>query len=105
MAHISKVYRRSHKYSPVSSLLCDSSRHRSYVPRNPYVTPECFTTVPLAGVDDVEIFSKFDTDALFFIFYFQQGSYQQVCGRAKQLIGGRDVVTDAKNCEARSNSV
>lgn len=34
--------------------------------------------------DDASMFEKFDTDTLFFIFYYQQGTYQQYLA-AKEL--------------------
>jgi len=55
----------------------DSDRPKQYNPRNPYPTPACYPTAPLLLFDSPPIFEKFDTDTLFFIFYYQQGSYQQ----------------------------
>jgi len=37
-----------------------------------------------ANFDDASMFEKFDTDTLFFIFYYQQGTYQQYLA-AKEL--------------------
>jgi len=47
------------------------------MPRNPYNTPSYFPETPEPILDEPSLFEKFDTDTLFFIFYFQQGSYQQ----------------------------
>jgi len=55
----------------------DSERLRAYVPRNPYPTPNSFPQTPAAVFDAPSTFDKFDTDTLFFIFYYQQGTYQQ----------------------------
>merc|ERR1719421_519339 len=55
----------------------DSERPRNYVPRNPYPTPNSFPQTPAAVFDAPSTFDKFDTDTLFFIFYYQQGTYQQ----------------------------
>jgi len=55
----------------------DSERPRTYVPRNPYPTPNSFPQTPAAVFDAPSTFDKFDTDTLFFIFYYQQGTYQQ----------------------------
>ena len=55
----------------------DSERPKSYVPRNPYPTPSSFPQTPAAVFDSPATFEKFDTDTLFFIFYYQQGTYQQ----------------------------
>jgi CCR4-NOT transcription complex subunit 3 len=54
--------------------LCYSS---SYTPRNPYNTPEFFPSTPVRVLADKNIYEKLDVDTLFFIFYFQQGTYQQ----------------------------
>jgi CCR4-NOT transcription complex subunit 3 len=55
----------------------DSERPRQYVPRNPYNTPPAFPTTPAPAFDDAKVFEKLGTDTLFFIFYYQQGTYQQ----------------------------
>lgn len=60
------------------------SQKKPYTPRNPLKTPEFFPSAPAQIFDDTRIFDKFDMDTLFFIFYFQQGSYQQFLA-AKQL--------------------
>lgn len=57
--------------------LRDSERPKAYVPRNPYPTPGSFPQTPAPVFDFPSIFEKFDTDTLFFIFYYQQGTYQQ----------------------------
>jgi len=56
---------------------CDTCRERTYLPRNPYQTPRFFPEHPDPLLYEPPIFEKFDTDTLFFIFYFQQGTYQQ----------------------------
>lgn len=53
------------------------SRPRQYTPQNPYPTPATFPQLPSPVFENPVIFSKFDTDTLFFIFYYQQGTYQQ----------------------------
>jgi CCR4-NOT transcription complex subunit 3 len=55
----------------------DTDRQRQYTPRNPYPTPVSFPSTPSAVFDHPAIFEKLGTDALFFIFYYQQGTYQQ----------------------------
>ncbi|CAM9596025.1 unnamed protein product, partial [Ectocarpus sp. 12 AP-2014] len=50
---------------------------RSYVPRNPYRTPTAFPSQPAAAFEKPHMFEKLNTDTLFLIFYYQQGSYQQ----------------------------
>ena len=59
----------------------DSERSRAYVPRNPYPTPNSFPQTPAAVFDSPATFEKFDTDTLFFIFYYQQG--ERIIGKAK----------------------
>lgn len=69
----------SHQHLP---LPCDSRRNRKYVPRNPYAHLDtrgnaAYATQPTRNYDDPAMFEKYDLDTLFFIFYYQQGSYQQ----------------------------
>ena len=48
------------------------------MPNQPYPTPGYYPQVPFALFETSPlIFEKFDTDTLFFIFYYQQGTYQQ----------------------------
>lgn len=54
-----------------------SIRPKQYQPANPYPTPNYYPQQPLAVFDNPVLFEKFDMDALFFIFYYQQGTYQQ----------------------------
>jgi CCR4-NOT transcription complex subunit 3 len=65
-----------------SSLQCvpesyDSERPKQYLPRNPYPTPAAFPAAPAPLFENPAVFEKFDTDTLFFVFYYQQGTYQQ----------------------------
>eukprot|EP01114_Cavostelium_apophysatum_P010430 TRINITY_DN2411_c0_g1_i1.p1 TRINITY_DN2411_c0_g1~~TRINITY_DN2411_c0_g1_i1.p1 ORF type:complete len:716 (-),score=167.89 TRINITY_DN2411_c0_g1_i1:76-2223(-) len=62
----------------------DSERPKQYVPRNPWPSPNYYPQNPLSIFDNPATFEKFDTDTLFFIFYYQQGSYQQYLA-AKEL--------------------
>ncbi|KAL7462410.1 hypothetical protein ACHAXS_002788 [Conticribra weissflogii] len=55
----------------------DSERQRTYTPRNPYPTPSCYPTTPSPIFENPAVFEKLGTDALFFIFYYAQGTYQQ----------------------------
>lgn len=43
----------------------------------PYDTSTSFPSLPLASLLDPAIYQKFDEDTLFFIFYYQKGTYQQ----------------------------
>lgn len=69
----------SHHHMPAAS---DGQRNRKYMPRNPYVHQDtkgnvCYPTSPTPNYDNPAMFEKYDLDTLFFIFYYQQGSYQQ----------------------------
>ncbi|KAL3670561.1 hypothetical protein V7S43_004874 [Phytophthora oleae] len=55
----------------------DSEKANRYVPRNLYPTPVSFPATPSTLFSSAPIFEKLDVDTLFFIFYYQQGSYQQ----------------------------
>ncbi|CDF40113.1 unnamed protein product [Chondrus crispus] len=46
-------------------------------PQNPVATPPSFPSVPAPVFDSREVFERFKPDTLFFIFYYQQGTYQQ----------------------------
>ncbi|PRP87267.1 hypothetical protein PROFUN_01529 [Planoprotostelium fungivorum] len=60
----------------------DSERHRPKP--KPYLTPSYYPQVAAGIFENPQLFEKFDTDTLFFIFYFQQGTYQQYLA-AKEL--------------------
>ena len=55
----------------------ERSSATSYVPQNPYTVPASYPTAPSPIFDKPAVFEKLGTDALFFIFYYAQGSYQQ----------------------------
>lgn len=59
-------------------------RSKSYTPRNPYQTPDAFPSEPSVWFDDPKVLARLEIDTLFFIFYFQQGTYQQYLA-AQQL--------------------
>ena len=63
-----------------------SSNKNQYTPRLPCSVPASFPTTPAAIFQDrgQQLFKNFHTDTLFFIFYNQQGSYQQYLA-AQQL--------------------
>eukprot|EP00762_Andalucia_godoyi_P002417 ANDGO_02664.mRNA.1 General negative regulator of transcription subunit 3 len=68
------------KKSPVTGPTADSD----YQPMYPYVVPDSFPQQPLNELNDPALFEKFDVDTLFFIFYYQQGTYAQYLA-AKEL--------------------
>lgn len=56
----------------------ETERAKSYTPRNPYpAAPSCYPSTPSPILDNPAVFEKLGTDALFFIFYYAQGTYQQ----------------------------
>eukprot|EP00871_Galdieria_phlegrea_P004440 jgi/Galph1/4998/GphlegSOOS_G3655.1 len=58
---------------------------KNYIPRNPSkFVPSSFPTAPPPVLLSPSLFQHFDTDTLFFIFYFQPGTYQQYLA-AKEL--------------------
>eukprot|EP01028_Stygiella_incarcerata_P003958 TRINITY_DN1829_c0_g1_i1.p1 TRINITY_DN1829_c0_g1~~TRINITY_DN1829_c0_g1_i1.p1 ORF type:complete len:629 (+),score=158.58 TRINITY_DN1829_c0_g1_i1:544-2430(+) len=55
----------------------DGDRPVKYVAKNPYRVHESFPMQPPSDFEDPTLFEKFDVDTLFFIFYYQHGTYQQ----------------------------
>lgn len=62
----------------------DVERIRPFVPPNPYQTKPHHPQQVHPGFSTSELFRKFDPDTLFFIFYYQQQTYQQYLA-AKEL--------------------
>mmetsp|Transcript_89780 Transcript_89780/g.187599 ORF Transcript_89780/g.187599 Transcript_89780/m.187599 type:complete len:870 (-) Transcript_89780:609-3218(-) len=56
-------------------------RNRTFTPQTPYTHQDMgrpiYPTVPLRNFEAPEAFEKYDLDLLFFVFYFQIGTYQQ----------------------------
>ncbi|KAF2654430.1 CCR4-NOT transcription complex [Lophiostoma macrostomum CBS 122681] len=56
----------------------DTEAPRHYRPQNPYpYTPSHYPQEPLAIFDDPRLYQRIETDALFYAFYYRQGTYQQ----------------------------
>ena len=56
----------------------EQERVRPYTPQNPYPgMPPSYPSTPSALFENPAVFEKLGTDALFFIFYYKQGTYQQ----------------------------
>jgi CCR4-NOT transcription complex subunit 3 len=56
----------------------DTEAPRHYQPQNPYpFTPAHYPQEPLPIFDDPRLYQRIETDALFYAFYYQQGSFQQ----------------------------
>ncbi|EMC92534.1 hypothetical protein BAUCODRAFT_38608 [Baudoinia panamericana UAMH 10762] len=61
--------------------------HSHYRPPNPYpYTPPHYPQQPLPIFDDPRLYTRIDTDSLFYAFYYRQGTYQQYLA-AKALKG------------------
>ena len=52
-------------------------RPKYYVPRQPFVTPGYYPQEPSGQFANPALFTKFDVDTLFYIFYYCQGTYLQ----------------------------
>lgn len=63
--------------SSITSNSGNASATTPATPRNPMDVPASFPSVPATVFDSREVFQQFDLDTLFFIFYYQQGTYQQ----------------------------
>ena len=55
----------------------DSEKPRHYRPDNKYSTPDYYPQEPFNSIDDPALYSKIDTDTLFYIFYYRQNTFQQ----------------------------
>ncbi|KAF2020186.1 CCR4-NOT transcription complex [Aaosphaeria arxii CBS 175.79] len=56
----------------------DTEAPRHYRPEHPYpYTPPHYPQEPLAIFDDPRLYQRIETDALFYAFYYRQGTYQQ----------------------------
>lgn len=57
----------------------DAEKPRHYKPQNPYNTPLYYPQEPPSIFDDPRLYDtgRIDTDTLFYLFYYRQGSYQQ----------------------------
>lgn len=57
----------------------DAEKPRHYKPQNPYNTPLYYPQEPLGIFDDPRLYDtgRIDTDTLFYLFYYRQGTYQQ----------------------------
>ncbi|PKI83495.1 Not5p [Malassezia vespertilionis] len=55
----------------------DSESPKYYVPKEPLPTPHYYPQTPASIFDNPALYAKFDVDTLFFIFYYQQGTYHQ----------------------------
>lgn len=64
----------SFKFFPKES---DGERPHHYIPKEPFPTPPYYPSIPLDIFNDPEAMEKIEIDTLFYIFYYQKGTYQQ----------------------------
>lgn len=69
-----EMLEHSHRFIPPAS---DSERPKAYAAHNPFQTHASFPQTPLQLFESPLKFESLDIDTLFFIFYYQQGTYQQ----------------------------
>lgn len=63
----------------------DAEKPFHYKPQSPYTfTPNHYPQEPLPIFNDERLYSRIDTDTLFYAFYYRQGTFQQYCA-AKAL--------------------
>ena len=55
----------------------DAEKPRHYRPQSKFNTPRFYPQEPSIIIDDPNLYSRIDTDTLFYIFYYRQGTYQQ----------------------------
>ncbi|EOD47832.1 CCR4-NOT transcription complex [Neofusicoccum parvum] len=68
----------THKSTWRASQSVDADKPRHYRPQNPYpYTPAHYPQEPLSIFDDPRLYSRVDTDSLFYAFYYRQGTYEQ----------------------------
>lgn len=73
--HLERLIESSHRNQVRSS---DMSLYRQYTPRTFCGNSSpLFPKTPLKNFQSPELFAKFHLDTLFFIFYYQPGTYQQ----------------------------
>lgn len=64
----------SHATRPDST---DAEKPQHYKPQTRYTTPRYYPQEPLHLLDDQQLYGRIDTDTLFYIFYYRQGTYEQ----------------------------
>lgn len=62
----------------------DAEKPKHYKPTQRYNTPSHYPQEPLPIFDDPALYRRVDTDTLFYVFYYRQGTYQQYLA-AKEL--------------------
>lgn len=71
---VQRLLGASHATSPD---FMDAEKPRHYRPQTKYNTPRYYPQEPFTVIDDPNLYGRIDTDTLFYIFYYRQGTYQQ----------------------------
>ncbi|KAI9823243.1 MAG: hypothetical protein M1819_001372 [Sarea resinae] len=71
---VSRLLSASHAMCPES---IDAEKPRHYMPQTRYATPPHYPQEPLTIFEDPRLYQRIDTDTLFYVFYYRQGTYQQ----------------------------
>ncbi|KAI9813293.1 MAG: general negative regulator of transcription subunit 5 [Pycnora praestabilis] len=70
-----------HRLLAASHLTCpgslDAEKPHHYKPQTRHNTPSHYPQEPLPLFDNPQVYSRIDTDTLFYVFYYRQGTYQQ----------------------------
>ena len=71
---VQRLLNASHATRPDST---DAEKPYHYKPQTRYSTPRYYPQEPLHLLDDQQLYGRIDTDTLFYIFYYRQGTYEQ----------------------------
>ncbi|KAI0566813.1 CCR4-NOT complex subunit 2/3/5 [Gracilaria domingensis] len=74
---LSQFQERERESGPASNNAPPRGGAPTHAARNPAAVPSCFPSVAASIFESEEIFARFEPDTLFFIFYYQQGTFQQ----------------------------
>ncbi|KAI5795144.1 Not1 N-terminal domain, CCR4-Not complex component-domain-containing protein [Geopyxis carbonaria] len=78
---MNRALEQSYLHAPDS---IDAEKPKHYKPQSKYNTPAHYPQEPLPIFDDPALYKKIDSDTLFYVFYYRQGTYQQYLA-AKEL--------------------
>ncbi|KAL7747193.1 general negative regulator of transcription subunit 5 [Sorochytrium milnesiophthora] len=73
-SHIQSILDSTAMYAPDTT---DAERLKHYTPQNPYAAPAYYHQQPPSIFENPLLYERLDTETLFFIFYYQQGTYPQ----------------------------
>ena len=97
-AHMVSMHALSNHPQNAASCLCrralpqlSDTEWKRYKPRHPTTVPASYPRTPHEVIENPALFRKVDPECLFFSFYFQPDTYQQVCVRTCVRARGCDV--------------